>query len=668
MTTKVLTGAYASGYLLQRPIDTLRVARSGYVEGYGVTTSLTETATFAVVNEGRITVAADQYAIYLEAGGSVTNGSARNTSAEIQGRVTTAYGPGVVTNFGTILETLPDHQAVYLSTGGSLTNGSNADRSAEIMGWRAVGVYNPPTYSPTTVKNFATLVGTIGSGIFLAAGESVVTNGSREDTTALIRGGSYGVHVGVNASATVKNFATIESLGFLGGVGFDAGGILTNGSRNDSSAVIRGYDGVRTHGPATITNFATILGTGVAGGSGVSTVFGASKVTNGGRADATALIEGYTGVTIGAGSTATVTNFGTITGTGGTAVRFGSSADVLVVEAGSAFVGQVLGDGGTLDLASGVGAFSLRQAADGNVNVTVSGSMAPTTFTNFATLEIGSRATFTLAGRETIAAGQSLIDAGTLTVSGRVVQTGSVTVGGPTSRAAKLTIAAGAVWDIENNSNILLGLSTASRLEIQGRLIKSAGSLASGIDVKVIDAGRVVAASGMLTFTNTLAGTGVMLVRSGASLEALAAVGAGLRMAFKGGDANLSLGDPAEFAATIHGFAPTDTIDLLVPQATSATLGAGDTLVISNGATVVATLQLAGDYRGDTFNVASDGNGGTNLTVSTGAAVSASAGHQFIAAMAGFGAREAAAGAAPGDLHAASSRPMLASPGMAHLA
>ena len=64
--------------------------------------------------------------------------------------------------------------------------------------------------------------------------------------------------------------------------------------------------------------------------------------------------------------TGTVTNFGTIEGTGlsasgyiggvaapTTAVQFGSASDVLIAEGGSTFIGQVIGDGGTLELRGG---------------------------------------------------------------------------------------------------------------------------------------------------------------------------------------------------------------------------------------------------------------------------------------------------------------------------
>ncbi len=83
------------------------------------------------------------------------------------------------------------------------------------------------------------------------------------------------------------------------------------------------------------------------------------------------------------------------------------------------------------------------------------------------------------------------------------------------------------------------------------------------------------------------------------------------------------------------------TIELKARTATSATLGAGDKLVIANGSKTVAILQLAGNFAGDTFAVASDGAGGANITVTTpdAATIPAALGvpgasHRFIAAMA----------------------------------
>jgi hypothetical protein len=104
-------------------------------------------------------------------------------------------------------------------------------------------------------------------------------------------------------------------------------------------------------------------------------------------------------------------------------------------------------------------------------------------------------------------------------------------------------------------------------------------------------------------------------------------------------------------------------------MADAATLGAGDTLVITDNGNTVATLQLGGIYTGDTFNVASDGHSGTNITVTVpGAVVGHPApSHQFIAAMASLG---ASAGLAHGshETHSEAWRPTLSTPRMAQFA
>jgi hypothetical protein len=102
-----------------------------------------------------------------------------------------------------------------------------------------------------------------------------------------------------------------------------------------------------------------------------------------------------------------VTNFGTIEGGNsdlGFAVFFEQAnpgtptPPTLVVEAGCAFIGKVSGGGqGELVLASGVGTVSAFGPNSSYDSMIVSGSMATTTFTGFATLEIGDGASFTLA-------------------------------------------------------------------------------------------------------------------------------------------------------------------------------------------------------------------------------------------------------------------------------
>lgn len=169
-----------------------------------------------------------------------------------------------------------------------------------------------------------------------------------------------------------------------------------------------------------------------------------------------------------AGATATATNFGTIasSGAGGSAVAFNSSTDVLIVEAGSAFVGAVTGDGGTLELASGMGSLAIR-LAEGKVSV--SGSMASTTFREFGVLKIEAGAQFTGSGAVSIAGGQVLNDAGALLLRA-------------TGRA---------------------GIGNAG-------LIETTGSGLLTLDGAVLNTGTVRAGGGTITITGAVSGGGVL--------------------------------------------------------------------------------------------------------------------------------------------------------------
>ena len=97
-----------------------------------------------------------------------------------------------------------------------------------------------------------------------------------------------------------------------------------------------------------------------------------------------------------------------------------------MVQAGSVFLGAVEGGGGVADFASGTGTISNF----GSFNFTVSGSMAPTVFTDFHTLEVGAGAVFTLAGATAINSGVIETIGGSLIVAGAVSGAGSAKIVG----------------------------------------------------------------------------------------------------------------------------------------------------------------------------------------------------------------------------------------------
>jgi hypothetical protein len=536
-----------------------------------------------VNNFGTISATDSAIYFYQATTGTVANGDYFHQSALIEGKNISSVG--VLANFGTI------KAQVDMYYGGQVTNGTYTDLNARIEG--DTGILSSGV---TTITNYGTIVGTGGSGslgvrLGLYSGGGALTNGTIIDPTALIEGyGGVSVSFG---SGTIANYGTIEADGvYAMGVQLSYGGSLANGvagAAHNAAALIEGYSGVVLQGThaATLTNFGTILGfghgtAGAYGGAGV--YINSGVLTNGGSGEAGAFISGYRGVVV--SGTATVTNFGTIRGVGGTAVRFSSSTDELVVEAGCAFKGAVFGAGGTLDLDSGTG--KLQGLLAGG-NVTVSGSMAKTTFTNFGAVEIGAAGHFKLKGAGTIGAGQSLIDAGalsvgkTLNVGGDLIATGQLKGGGTLAlvggtaafnTGASLTVAHVAVSGTAS-------VSVATNLTYAGLWTQSAGTLS-------------VAAGDTLTFTgtgNALSGT---------------VTGAGT-VAFSKGGATFSGGAALTVARiTVAGSATTISVGENLTYAGQWTQSAGTVSVASGD-----TLTLAGT--GNSLSGAVSGAGGVAL-------------------------------------------------------
>ena len=208
-------------------------------------------------------------------------------------------------------------------------------------------------------------------------------------------------------------------------------------------------------------------------------------------------------------------------------------------------------------------------------------------------------------------------------------------------------------------------------MEIDGRLV---GSCLNGTQpekseiacpISVTSTGTIEAQAGPLIFNGSVTGTGVVQIDGGATLTVNASLGSTMKANLNAGTlaapANLTLGfyasfggaitcrgaydtialNPyAVFSGTITGFGANDTIvldpkafftgviagfglggtiDLLKTAATGASINAKDQLVIVNGTTTVATLQLTGTYSAPTFKISTDGAGGTNVTLLTAA-------------------------------------------------
>ncbi len=164
--------------------------------------------------------------------------------------------------------------------------------------------------------------GSYGIGIFLDLGGNI-TNGASGSTRALISGEADGIMV-FEGAGIVTNGGTVTGAGQYGaGIDLDLGGGISNGASGATGALIAGsQNGINVYGAAgTVTNYGTIAGSGGAG------------------------------IYLGAGGT--IVNFGTISGANGTAISLGQAGgNAVVIEAGSALDGAISGfpPGDTVDL------------------------------------------------------------------------------------------------------------------------------------------------------------------------------------------------------------------------------------------------------------------------------------------------------------------------------
>jgi fibronectin-binding autotransporter adhesin len=505
MVTRVVNGTISGGYTLDAQYNTLSISTTGEIVGggYGVTSLHNATVT----NYGSI-INSQFASIDLRAGGLVVNGSAGNTKALINQGVYILNTAGTVNNFGTIMATKNGNTSkyifgVFLNDGGSVTNGSGSSYAAYIGG-AGINI----TGAAGTIKNFGQIEANNNGGVGISLSSGSVTNGSAADTSALISGAAIGL--ATSHYANVSNFGTIQSAGL--GVQW-AGGTLTNGPAGDTKAEIVGAYGVSLTGAAAVLkNFGTIMGTSgaavyigkIGGGASVS-------VTNGASSDTTALIMGGSyGVLVNAAAV-TVTNYGTIGGTGGKALQFNASSDLLIVEGGSSFVGLVQGGGGTLQLAAGTGTIA-------NLGTSFSG------FGNYAVQSGGS---WTVTGTNTLGAGTTLANKGTMLIGGTLSDAGSFANFGAVSGLAggiALQFAGGAL----SNSGVVTGGAGGAGAG-GGTAVLSAGSYLTSNDA--IYGGAGGASQG--AYAGGAGGTGVQ--SSGSSLVNTGVIAGGVGGASQSG-------------------------------------------------------------------------------------------------------------------------------------
>jgi Ca2+-binding RTX toxin-like protein len=333
-----------------------------------------------VVNSAMI--AGNSYAgVVLAAGGSVTNGAGGATAALISGGldgVQVLSSAGTVANFATLAGTGTFGYGIFMEDGGSITNGAGSATAALISGsFRGVRVFT----STGTVANFATIAGTSGVGVDLVAGGSV-TNGAGAIITGII-----GVLIG-DAGGTVATAGLISGAGgaaVLFGAGDDRlivdptaafAGAVDGGAGNNTLELRAGAIGGTLSGlGSTFVNFDyvaidpgatwTVEATSLAGGVVVAGSGGANRLVmlNAGAIDLSR-VSGFPTIIL-ANAGANTVSLGNlnfiglsplqITVTGG---NFGNTIDASTLTGGNRVV--LTGGSGTDQLTGGAGDDTLR--------------------------------------------------------------------------------------------------------------------------------------------------------------------------------------------------------------------------------------------------------------------------------------------------------------------
>jgi hypothetical protein len=383
-------------------------ASSGIIQGVA-TGATVSGAAGTVVNAGTVTgligLAFGDFANTVIDTGAIagTNGTAisfgtandllqfnASASANIHGRVDGGGGTDTlefVAN-GTTANTLTGVGANFVNfSNGTIDSGAYW----EFAGSNTIG-------SGTTLTNSGTLLatgpltnaGTLkGSGVFIIDPTTFTNTGYVGLTTTLAGTGDVLINtstgtinvvgngvLATGSAATVNNLGTINGTGASGyGVNLKAGGTVTNGATNVTSAQISGSrDGIIAYNtPATITNYGTISGAAVAGvflskGGAVTNASGGLISSNFVGVQLSGTVAGplvnlggarISGASYGLrGRFNTVANAGTITGTNKAGIDLYSSGSISNTAAG-------LINGGTYGISINTGALTLTN--DGTI-------------------------------------------------------------------------------------------------------------------------------------------------------------------------------------------------------------------------------------------------------------------------------------------------------------
>ena len=155
------------------------------------------------------------------------------------------------------------------------------------------------------------------------------------------------------------------------------------------------------------------------------------------------------------------------------------------------------------------------------------------------------------------------------------------------------------------------GSITGGTLALNGNTVVNGSTL---IQATVADNGTIAVNAGTLDLGNPVTGNGQITINPGTGLELGQASNSTQRIIFARNSGALRLDQPGAFQSPVSNFQMGDVIDFAGLGATAALYSAGD-LTLFNGTTPVEQLSVSTPYSRNLFHVASDGSGGTDVTV-----------------------------------------------------
>jgi len=616
-------------------------ASTGTIIGHGPSAALgIYRGSFATV-ENAGSISSDGKAVYL--GGSIANRLILDAGASFNGSVaalataantielTSGAATGTLAGVGTEyigFQTITiDHGAswnigaisvaetvinagtvggIELDAGGAVTNQAGATISSAGTGIIA--------QSPSTVDNLGLIQGgSAGAGVYLYG---TLTNAS----TGTITGEKYGV----TGTASLVNAGTIQGTGTNGvGVELHNAASVTNAA---SGHILGTHIGLYEHGDGTIHNAGLIGGSA---GFGVQLGNGGTIVNQAG-----ATITGLTGVSALYGA---IDNSGIITGTG---TAFGSAGVNI-------FKGTVTNEaGGTISAAGYYGVTMYRSTLVNAGTIENSFSQGAGVFFNGGGALTNAAGALITGHRGIATNGFGTIDNfGTITGAqyGIVLNGGGVVLnaaGGTIAgiEGGHLTLTnAGAIGANSNGIALLAGDATvvntgvisggtggAAVLYGHNDVVENRGTIVGNLYFEGSQTNRLILGVGSvfegtaIAFAST-GGSTIELVASAAATGTLSGLGSqfsGFHTVTIDSNAAWDIGGAISgfYGVAIDGFNNHDRLDLTnlaYAAGGTATLNGSNKLVISEGGTAVATIQLDASVTGEMFKLVDDGHGGT---------------------------------------------------------